>query len=212
MNKAYLQTLDLELELEDYQFIREVGIVPNLADHFIETSSEFGYTRNRSIEKLIEKYGNLSDVHGGVCSIYTEPSASLYDKPREICVIAVEKTVPIIECFSLGEEETHALQHFSKVGKLNEIRDQFGLTLDISEFTGSDRERHYLQKLGGFFALLRKGYDLMDKEFTREFMDKGIKIMGYSQTIPSLQVLLVIKNDWILNVKSYLIALERNKN
>ena len=211
MNKAYLQALKLELGLQDHQHIREVGIVPNLVDHKIKTAGEFGYTQDMSIARMIEGYGTLSDVRGGLCTIYTEPSPSLYDKPREICIIAVEKSVPIIEWFSLGEEETHALEHFGEVDRLNEIRDEFGLTIDISTFSGSDKEGHYLQKLGGFFALLRNGYDLMDKGFTKEFTDKGVEIVGYEQMLPTLQVLSKIKNNVILNASVYLRALERSR-
>ncbi len=204
MNKAYLQALKLELDLQDYQYIREKGIVPNLVDHIIKTDREFGRTRRKSIARITEKYGSLSDVHGGVCTIYIEIHPPARRKPMEICVIAVEESVPMIEWFSLGEEETHALEHFGKIKKLTEINDQFGLTLNPYDFTGSDKEGHYLQKLGGFFALLRQGYDLMSKEFTEEFLNKSIEIMGEQQTLYSSEVLLKIKNNIVLNAEKYL--------
>jgi len=111
----------------------------------------------------------------------------------------------LIERLRLGLLETHALKHFEKVDRLEEIMTQFGITLDLSTYTASENEDHYLPGLGGIFALLRKGYDISDKEFKERFIKNGRDIMGPSLTIPFVKAYLDIMKN--LNLQKYFEAI-----
>jgi len=207
MNYAYLQALEIIVDLQPHQSIWEPGVVTNLAHHITITNRDYGHPPGKSIRDMVNKYGSLKEVQGGVCDVHTEPSPSVYSVPRETCVLAVAKSVPMIEWLTLGEEETHALEQFDQVERLEEVMTQFGLTLDISAFPGSEKDGHYLQKLGGFFALLRKGYDLTGRDFTENFTNTSTEIIGAEGALYCLEVLLEIKNNINVNMSRYLQAI-----